>query len=119
MSSIVKFIKDHWLINLSVIIGIVIIVLLVVNFSKKSNESFKKCICSSREGGCAENCQDTEVVENAYASGAVTEFSDLKSPGWNRGSNPGSSRFPSSCNGAPYNEHPNFGPWDFTEFGNR
>jgi len=118
MSSIVKFIKDHWLINLSVIIGVIIIVLVVVYY-KKSHESFKKCICSSRQGGCAENCQDTEDVDNAYVSGKATEFSDLKSPGWDRGPNPGSYRFPSSCSGAPYDEHPNFGPWDFTEFGNR
>jgi hypothetical protein len=80
-------------------------------------EGFKQCVCSSRQGGCSENCQDVDQVENAYVSGKATEFSDRKAPGWNRGPEIGSYKFPKSCNGAPYAQHPNFGPWDFTEFG--
>jgi hypothetical protein len=90
-------------------ITIVIIGIIVVLANKKEN--FKKCVCSSREGGTAENCQDTEVVDNNYASGKLTEYSNLKSPGWDRGPNPGSYRFPSSCGGAPFAEHPDFDSW--------
>ena len=58
-----------------------------------SKELFKKCICSSRQGS-TEICQDTDVVEISYAKGTMTESTDLKSPGWNRGPNPGSYDFP-------------------------
>lgn len=85
--------------------------------SSLHKERFKQCVCSSRQGGCSENCQDVDKVENDYVSGRVTENSNFKSPGWNRGPEIGSYRFPKSCNGAPYAQHPNFGPWDFTEFG--
>lgn len=118
MSLIMNYVKEHWIPIVSVLLVALIVTLLVVQY-KKSSENFKQCVCSSRQGGCKENCQDVEVVEDAYASGAATEFTDFKSPGWNRGPSPGSYRFPASCSGAPYAEHPNFGPWDFTEFGNR
>jgi hypothetical protein len=80
------------------------------NNTPSKKEPFKKCICSSRQGS-TEICQDTDVVENSYAKGTITENTDLKSPGWNRGPNPGSYDFPKSCGGAPFREHPNFGPW--------
>lgn len=88
-----------------------------MTFPATSKEGFKQCVCSSRQGGCSENCQDVDKVEKDYVSGKVTEFSDRKSPGWNRGPETGTYRFPKSCGGAPYKQHPNFGPWDFTEFG--
>ena len=91
---------------------------LVEGYTKPVKEGYKQCICSSRQGGCGETCQDVEKVEDAYVSGRATEFSNFKSPGWNRGPEIGSYRFPKSCGGAPYPQHPNFGPWDFTEFGN-
>jgi len=116
MSSISNFMKHYWI---PIFIVVVIIIVAIALFYDNSSESFKQCVCSSRQGGCAENCQDIDVVDNAYASGVLTEFSDLKSPGWDRGPNPGSYRFPSSCSGAPYAEHPNFGPWDFSDFANR
>jgi hypothetical protein len=87
------------------------------SFTPSISESFKKCVCSSRQSGCSENCQDVDKVENAYVSGKATENSDRQSPGWNRGPEIGSYKFPKSCGGAPFANHPNFGPWDFTEFG--
>ena len=80
------------------------------NNTPSKKEPFKKCICSSRQGS-TEICQDTDLVENSYAKGTITESTDLKSPGWNRGPNPGSYDFPKSCGGAPFRQHPNFGPW--------
>ena len=94
-----------------IIITITIIILVIIVALANKKENFKKCVCSSREGGAAENCQDTEVVDNNYANGILTENSNLKSPGWDRGPNPGSYRFPSSCGGAPFEQHPDFGPW--------
>jgi hypothetical protein len=93
-----------------ILASLVVIVVLAVMVSRKK-EGFKTCVCSSRQGGAAENCQDNDAVEDAYVDGSRTENTDFKSPGWDRGPSPGSYRFPASCGGAPYLEHPNFGSW--------
>lgn len=105
------------LVILYVVASLIVITVLIVKVSKKK-ECFKKCVCSSREGGREENCQDTVVVDNAYADNILTESTNLKSPGWDRGPSPGDIGFPAStCGGTGLKEHPNFGPWDFTDFG--
>jgi hypothetical protein len=119
MDSLLIYTKKHMTVVISISVVLVLLGIgLSVYYFKYKKEGYKTCVCSSRQGGCAENCQDNQVVEDAYAAGTATEFSDFKSPGWNRGPQPGSTRFPSSCNGAPYGEHPNFGPWDFSDFAN-
>jgi hypothetical protein len=99
-------------------VGASLIVIIVLAMMVKKKEGFKQCVCSSREGGRQQNCQDTVVVDNAYADNILTESTNLKSPGWDRGPSPGDTGFPAStCGGTGLKEHPNFGAWDFTDFG--
>lgn len=96
---------------------LLVILILVFVFTKKSHEGFKKCVCSSRE----ENCQDVDLVDKLYTENILTEYSTLKSPGWDRGASPGSYDFPEGTCGSACNKQkihvPVWKEWDFTDFG--
>lgn len=110
-----------------VVVSLVAIVVLVVLLShrkkKCTSEGFRKCICSSEQGGRERECQDTVTVNNLYVENKLTEFTKLPDKGWSKVS-PGDVDFPLSegCNWP--NDHigssaPNKGwqKWDFTDFG--
>lgn len=102
-----------------VIIGTVILLGLVFYKCDRKKESYKTCVCSSHMGR-DRNCQDVSLVDSAYNSGVLTEFSDLIAPGWSPASaSPGSYDFPSNtgCCGA---QNPKSGvipwqAWDYEE----
>lgn len=81
-----------------------------------------KCVCNSREGGREEVCQDIDLVQQLYDGSVLTENTNLKSPGWDRGSSPGALAFPNdqgcSANTEPIGEHTphTWQQWDFTQF---
>ena len=56
-------------------------------------ENYKACVCSSNNGGRRENCQDVDLVDTAYNSGVLTEYTNLVAPGWSTVS-PGDYDFP-------------------------
>jgi hypothetical protein len=84
-----------------------------------------KCVCNSREGGREEVCQDIDLVQQLYDGSVLTENTNLKSPGWDRGSSPGALAFPNDqgcsqgCASEPIGEHTphKWQSWDFTQFG--
>lgn len=95
----------------------IVVLAILLSRKKKSNENFRKCICSERQGGRERNCQDDVVVNNMYVTGKLTEFSKLKSPGWDRVS-PGDSSFPLSAGCTwPNSSNGKQQFWDYTEFG--
>ena len=108
------------LVPLAVIAGCIIVVIVVAKIRSNNKEHFRKCICSSREGGRQDNCQDTVTVNNKYVTNELTEFSDLPSPGWDRGASPGDVDFPVS-EGCGFGQEPHdkqgWPMWDFTDFG--
>jgi hypothetical protein len=109
-------------INLVVIISILAISLgALAVLSAKSQENFKTCVCSSREGGREQNCQDNDKVQKLYNDNILTEYSVLKNPGWSD-TGPGSYCFPKSncsCDNCKERiEHPKYSFWDFSQFGN-
>jgi len=106
------------------IAGVVVIIGVLIGFGfllkKLNKEKFKKCVCSSREGGRSQNCIDTVEQDNLYADADRTEYTDQKSPGWDRGANPGNYEFPTgTCGGGSGKVRPPWGAWDFTEFGSQ
>ena len=96
---------------------LVVSVILLMTRRKHKKEDFRKCICSQRQGGRERECQDDVDVNNLYVTGKLTEFSELKSPGWDRVS-PGDVQFPIS-QGCTWpncsNGKDKF--WDYTDFG--
>lgn len=104
-----------------VVISLAVIVVLAVLLSrKKCKEDFRKCICSSEQGGRERNCQDTDTVNNLYVTNKLTEFSELKNQGWSTIS-PGDVDFPHSqgCNWCDHSSsEKGWKAWDFTDFGN-
>ena len=87
---------------------------------KKPTESpYRKCICPGIQGGVGCACQNTEVVQDLYNSGQLTEFSKLRDKGWTTVS-PGDPDWPKS-QGCPDNGHQDgerkWVSWDFTDFG--
>jgi hypothetical protein len=102
-----------------VIVSLVSIVVLIVLLSrkKKNCEGFRKCICSSDQGGRERECQDTVKVNNLYVNNELTEFSKLPEHGWSSVS-PGDSNFPIS-QGCTWPDDTGKGwqKWDFTDFG--
>ena len=107
-----------------VVVSLVAIVVLVVLLSRKkkncdsyTNEGFRKCICSSEQGGRERECQDTVTVNNLYVDNKLTEFSKLPDRDWSTVS-PGDANFPLS-QGCPWPNDTGKGwqKWDFTNFG--
>lgn len=100
---------------------VIVTVLLVLLLRRKSDkENFRKCICSSEEGGRERNCQDTVDVNNLYVTGELTEFTNLPNKGWSTTS-PGDIDFPLSqgCNWSNHSSPDKpWNAWDFTDFGN-
>jgi len=97
------------------LIACVVAVILIVVLPKKAPEKYKKCICNSRN---ERNCQDDEVVKKMYEDNVLTEYTNLKSPGWQQAyEQPGAITYPVST-GCPWpNEFkPEWKAWDFTEF---
>jgi hypothetical protein len=104
-------------IALFAVTSIAIIVIIVLVARKKHKEPFKKCICSSDQGGRERECQDTVEVNNLYVTNKLTEFSNLPNHGWTKVS-PGDPDFPISqgCSW-PDNSTKGWKSWDFTDFG--
>ena len=107
-----------------VVVSLVAIVVLVVLLSHKkkncdsyTSEGFRKCICSSEQGGRERECQDTVTVNNMYVDNKLTEFSKLPDRDWSTVS-PGDANFPFS-QGCPWPNDTGKGwqKWDFTDFG--
>jgi hypothetical protein len=87
-----------------VVVSLIAIVVLAVLVAKKKHcsEGYKKCTCSSAGKGRFRSCQDTDVIQNLYKQGVLTEFTDLAAiqqaqggPQWGRVS-PGDINFPVS-----------------------
>lgn len=101
-------------------VGIILIVILVLALKKDNNEEpreekYKKCICTSRN---ERNCQDDDLVKKLYEENKLTEYTNLKSKGWqNESENPGAITYPVSV-GCPWADkfQPKWKGWDFTEF---
>ena len=102
------------------------LVLLILLLTRKKKEpykdtektvGFRKCICSSDQGGREQNCQDIVTVNNLYVTNQLTEFSKLPDKGWSQTS-PGDINFPKSegCNW-PDKPGKDWTAWDFTDFG--
>lgn len=105
-------------VGIVIIVSLSLIVITILLLKKKhKKENFRKCICSERQGGRERECQDDVEVNNLYVTGKLTEFSDLKAPGWDRVS-PGDVQFPLS-QGCTWpncsNGKDKF--WDYTNFG--
>ncbi len=103
------------------LLGVIVLGVLIVTKKKNCNsENFKRCICTQREGGRQQVCQDIVDVNNKYVTGELTENSDLQSKGWSKVS-PGDIDFPAST-GCSFSNPPAIDPkwqaWDFTDFGN-
>ena len=108
-----------------VVVSTAVIIVLSILLSRKKkkckciSEGFRKCICSSRQGGRERECQDTETVNNLYVENKLTEFSKLPDKDWEAVS-PGDIEFPISqgCNWPNSTSSGKAWPrWDFTEFG--
>jgi hypothetical protein len=103
------------------LLAIIVFGVLVMQKKKDCSENFKKCICSSEQGGRSQQCQDNIEVNNLYVTGKLTENSELKSKGWTSVS-PGDIDFPVSngCgwSNAPPKDNSRWQAWDFTDFGN-
>lgn len=86
-------------------------------------DDVRKCICSSRQGGREENCQNKEVVTKLYLDGDLTEFTDIERKGsggiggWSTTS-PGDLGFPldTGCTGC--NKGAGGRPWSFWDYTN-
>jgi len=99
--------------------AIVAVLLLVVC---KKREDYKRCICSSAQGGRDKVCQNKDAVTRAYDQEILTEFTDLADKGWST-SSPGDIQFPlaQGC-GAGYNNSfksntpHEWVSWDFSDF---
>lgn len=106
---------------LYVIISLIVIVVLTILLSRKKHcENFKKCVCSSDQGGRERVCQDIVDINNLYVTGKLTENSSFKDKTW-VGTSPGDVNFPIS-KGCGWNDseptEKKWGKWDFTDFGN-
>lgn len=103
----------------SILISVIVIVILVMVLYKDKKEGFKKCICSSEQGGREENCQDTDLVQKLYETNQLTESSNLPSKGWSTVS-PGDVKWP-DCEGCPDTgnnaKEKQWFAWDYTDFG--
>ena len=108
---------DQQIIIYIVVSLVVIIMLIVLLAHKKNKEGFKKCICSSEQGGRERECQDTVKVNNLYVENKLTEFTQLPDRGWSKVS-PGDVNFPLSegCSW-PNSSSNGWQKWDFTDFG--
>jgi hypothetical protein len=80
---------------------------------------FRKCVCSSKQGGRQDTCQNGDVAQWAYDKNIVTEYTQLKPQEWSTTS-PGDMDFPNS-DGCPWpnkvSPAANWPKWDFTDFG--
>ena len=103
--------------------------------NKHKKEKFSQCICSSRNQGTGEVCQDTDKVDLLYNTGVLTENTDLPAPGWST-VNAGDINYPTNQSGPkippPQEPQPQSGcgmiakpekakewpVWDYTDFGN-
>lgn len=98
--------------------GLATLIVLLSRRKKHHKETFRKCICSSDQGGRERECQDNVTVNNLYVTNQLTENSDLRSKDWGTIS-PGDMDFPHS-QGCKWCDSPSRG-WttgDFTDFGN-
>lgn len=98
-----------------IVIGLVIALIVIALKDHKSSESFKKCICNSRN---ERNCQDETLVTKLYDTNNLTEYTNLKSKGWQtEAENPGAITYPVS-QGCPWPDKSSKGwvKWDFTDF---
>lgn len=104
------------LVGVVAVLLIILLTTMLINKGKK-NEGYKKCICSSRQGGRERECQDTEVVDDLYSHNVLTEYTNLQSPGWGKIS-PGDYSFPHSngCNWNDGSDVSEWRSWDFTDF---
>lgn len=109
-----------------IILSLAAIVILSVLLATKKNckEGFSKCVCNSREGGREEVCQNIELVQQLYDGSVLTENSNLKAPGWERGASPGALTFPddqgcsTGCDSEVKENTPHkWQYWDYTMFG--
>lgn len=102
-------------------IGLLLIIIgILYKLLHRSKEKYRKCICSSEQGGRERECQETDVVQALYNDNVLTEYSKLKSPGWNTVS-PGDMNWPLSggCTWPDNSEKSKqWFAWDFTDFGN-
>lgn len=100
-----------------IVIGLVVAVIVIaVKDSRSSNsEKYKKCICNSRN---ERNCQDETLVTDLYDDNKLTEYTNLKSKGWQTEvENPGAVTYPVST-GCPWPDQSTKGwvAWDFSDF---
>ncbi len=104
-----------------VIFSIICIIVLIILLSRKKHcENFKKCVCSSEDGGTKRNCTDIVSLNNLYVTGRSTENTKQLDKPWSKVS-PGDVNFPSSsgCSWSDYTPtEKKWGKWDFTDFGN-
>lgn len=103
-----------------VILSLALVIILAIMLYRRRNcrEGFRKCVCSSREGGRMEQCQDGDIVQQAYDDNLLTENTNLVSPGWSTVS-PGDVNFPLSegCKWPDRVDSRQWVKWDFTDFG--
>lgn len=85
--------KEMYIVGIAVVILILIIIAIVVSKRRHNRENYRKCICSSDQGGRQENCQDGDVVDKLYEDNILTESTNLRSKGWSTVS-PGDVDFP-------------------------
>lgn len=110
--------------NMKRLLFVILIILLLIMvfyeiFRRKHKENFRKCVCSSDQGGRERNCQDTEQVEKLYDDNVLTESTNLYSKGWSTTS-PGDIDWPLSegCNWPNNTKNAKqWQAWDFTQFG--
>lgn len=115
-----------------ILLGLILIVVVGVGiyFLVKKNhkkEGYRKCICSSEQGGRERECQETDVVQVLYNENKLTEFSKFAPKGWSTTS-PGDVNWPLSngCLGPDCSGNEDgcksgtkkWFAWDFTDFGN-
>jgi hypothetical protein len=119
--------KEKGMILIGIILVVVLIIVVYEIIKKTKKEGYRKCICSSEQGGRERECQETDVVQALYNENKLTEFSKLKPKGWSTTS-PGDVTWPLSngCLGADCSGNEDgckggtkkWFAWDFTDFGN-
>lgn len=100
-----------------IIVGLVIALIVIAVKDRKNTktEPYKKCICNSRN---ERNCQNSVLVTDLYDDNKLTEYTNLKSKGWQtEAENPGAITYPVS-QGCPWPDRSTKGwaKWDFTDF---
>ena len=96
---------------------VLIVILGALLYKCDDKENYKACVCSSNNGGRRENCQDVDLVDTAYNSGVLTEYTNLVAPGWSTVS-PGDYDFPedAGCSSSvPKKGVIQWQPWDYSD----